>query len=57
MPAVKKRSSEAAVREIRHWTRGNGPDSGCDELGMDIGLIFEDSFESGDTSAWTLTES
>ena len=35
--------------------QGSGPDSGCDELGTIAGVLFEDSFESGDTSSWTAT--
>jgi len=37
--------------------QGTGPDSGCDELGTGTAQIFEDSFESGDTSRWESTGS
>lgn len=37
--------------------QGSHPDAGCDEVGTDLALIFDDSFESGDLTSWTSSSS
>lgn len=55
--------SAVILPNIDHDIEGNsrplglGPDAGCDEVEVDSVLLFGDSFESGDTSAWTFAES